>query len=98
MRPLEKSLEKLDDVRKKKLSEMIGSSGGGSTAVSSSGLFSLLFGFSLVLHSLVVLFVFSSYFSIYFLLQFQFILQEEVYLSQRLVPIVVKDKCLLKLV
>lgn len=36
MRPLEKSLEKLDDVRKKKLSEMIGGSGGGSTAVSSS--------------------------------------------------------------
>lgn len=28
MRPLERSLEKLDDVRKKKLSEMIGSSGG----------------------------------------------------------------------
>jgi len=28
MRPLESSLEKLDDVRKKKLSEMIGSSGG----------------------------------------------------------------------
>ncbi|XP_028063310.1 protein MOR1-like [Camellia sinensis] len=30
MRPLEKSLEKLDDVRKKKLSEMIGGSGAGS--------------------------------------------------------------------
>ncbi|XP_022036003.1 protein MOR1 [Helianthus annuus] len=29
MRPLEKSLEKLDDVRRKKLSEMIGVSGGG---------------------------------------------------------------------
>ncbi|KAJ4976564.1 hypothetical protein NE237_001670 [Protea cynaroides] len=29
MRPLEKSLEKLDDVRKKKLSDMIASSGGG---------------------------------------------------------------------
>ncbi|KAL7243615.1 hypothetical protein ACSBR1_015923 [Camellia fascicularis] len=30
MRPLEKSLEKLDDIRKKKLSEMIGGSGAGS--------------------------------------------------------------------
>ncbi|CAL5437365.1 unnamed protein product [Camellia sinensis] len=30
MRPLEKSLEKLDDVRKKKLSEMIRGSGAGS--------------------------------------------------------------------
>ncbi|GMP50095.1 hypothetical protein CsSME_00016844 [Camellia sinensis var. sinensis] len=30
MRPLEKSLEKLDDVRKKKLSEMIEGSGAGS--------------------------------------------------------------------
>uniref|UniRef100_A0A5B7AKF7 Protein MOR1 n=1 Tax=Davidia involucrata TaxID=16924 RepID=A0A5B7AKF7_DAVIN len=29
MRPLEKSIEKLDDVRRKKLSEMIGGSGGG---------------------------------------------------------------------
>ncbi|KAK4711224.1 hypothetical protein R3W88_005737 [Solanum pinnatisectum] len=43
MRPLEKSLEKLDDVRKKKLSEMIGGSDGGppatftSAAVPSSG-------------------------------------------------------------
>ncbi|KAL3522236.1 hypothetical protein ACH5RR_015070, partial [Cinchona calisaya] len=36
MRPLEKSLEKLDDVRKKKLSEMIGGSGGGQTTSSSS--------------------------------------------------------------
>ncbi|KAL2473261.1 Protein MOR1 [Forsythia ovata] len=34
MRPLEKSLEKLDDVRKKKLSEMIGGSGGGQSTVS----------------------------------------------------------------
>ncbi|KAI5657025.1 hypothetical protein M9H77_25818 [Catharanthus roseus] len=34
MRPLEKSLEKLDDVRKKKLSEMIGGTGGSSTSVS----------------------------------------------------------------
>ncbi|XP_071930544.1 protein MOR1-like isoform X1 [Coffea arabica] len=36
MRPLEKSLEKLDDVRKKKLTEMIGGSGGGPAVVSSS--------------------------------------------------------------
>ncbi|KAG1338209.1 protein MOR1 [Cocos nucifera] len=35
MKPLEKSLEKLDDVRKKKLSEIIGTTGGG--AVTSSG-------------------------------------------------------------
>ncbi|KAJ0975552.1 hypothetical protein J5N97_017517 [Dioscorea zingiberensis] len=32
MRPLERSLEKLDDVRKKKLSEMIGSSSGGTVS------------------------------------------------------------------
>lgn len=38
MRPLEKSLEKLDDVRKKKLSEMIGGSGGDPASTSSSGL------------------------------------------------------------
>lgn len=38
MRPLEKSLEKLDDVRKKKLSEMIGvSEGGPSVTVPSAG-------------------------------------------------------------
>ncbi|KAL8235581.1 hypothetical protein R6Q59_016662 [Mikania micrantha] len=42
MRPLEKSLEKLDDVRRKKLSEMIGGSGGSAltmagSAVPSSG-------------------------------------------------------------
>lgn len=43
MRPLERSLEKLDDVRKKKLSEMIGSSGGavptgaGAATVQASG-------------------------------------------------------------
>nr|XP_016493302.1 PREDICTED: LOW QUALITY PROTEIN: protein MOR1-like [Nicotiana tabacum] len=37
MRPLEKSLEKLDDVRKKKLSEMIGGSGGDPVSTSSSG-------------------------------------------------------------
>ncbi|KAL5842723.1 hypothetical protein ACOSQ3_013326 [Xanthoceras sorbifolium] len=37
MRPLERSLEKLDDVRRKKLSEMItGSGGGASTAASSA--------------------------------------------------------------
>ncbi|XP_062104816.1 protein MOR1-like [Humulus lupulus] len=37
MRPLERSLEKLDDVRRKKLSEMIsGSEGGTSTNTSSS--------------------------------------------------------------
>jgi cytoskeleton-associated protein 5 len=38
MRPLERSLEKLDDVRKKKLSEMIAGSGGGDQAGTSSGL------------------------------------------------------------
>ena len=38
MRPLERSLEKLDDVRRKKLAEMIGNSGGGVTAGTSSGL------------------------------------------------------------
>ncbi|KAH7857794.1 hypothetical protein Vadar_016518 [Vaccinium darrowii] len=38
MRPLEKSLEKLDDVRKKKLSEMIGSSGTGPVGTSSATL------------------------------------------------------------
>ncbi|KAJ8549599.1 hypothetical protein K7X08_033306 [Anisodus acutangulus] len=37
MRPLEKSLEKLDDVRKKKLSEMIGGSDGGPPAAFNSG-------------------------------------------------------------
>ncbi|KAJ9565978.1 hypothetical protein OSB04_001944 [Centaurea solstitialis] len=36
MRPLEKSLEKLDDVRRKKLSEMIGGSGGGTSTVAGS--------------------------------------------------------------
>lgn len=35
MRPLERSLEKLDDVRKKKLSEMIGGSEGGPTGAGS---------------------------------------------------------------
>ncbi|XP_019170142.1 PREDICTED: protein MOR1-like [Ipomoea nil] len=33
MRPLEKSIEKLDDIRKKKLSEMIAGSGGGESTV-----------------------------------------------------------------
>lgn len=41
MRPLERSLEKLDDVRKKKLSEMIAGSGGGDQAGTSSGLWTL---------------------------------------------------------
>lgn len=41
MRPLERSLEKLDDVRKKKLSEMIAGSGGGDSAGTSSGLWTL---------------------------------------------------------
>lgn len=36
MRPLEKSLEKLDEVRRKKLSEMIGVSGGGASTVAGS--------------------------------------------------------------
>lgn len=43
MRPLERSLEKLDDVRRKKLSEMISSSEGGVSACSSSGLFPFFF-------------------------------------------------------
>lgn len=38
MRPLERSLEKLDDVRKKKLSEMIGGSGSGVTSGTNSGI------------------------------------------------------------
>ncbi|KAI3709297.1 hypothetical protein L2E82_39057 [Cichorium intybus] len=38
MRPLEKSLEKLDDVRRKKLSEMIGISGGGASTVGASAI------------------------------------------------------------
>lgn len=37
MKPLERSLEKLDDVRKKKLSDMIGSSSPGAVAAPSSG-------------------------------------------------------------
>ncbi|KAG6755568.1 hypothetical protein POTOM_041399 [Populus tomentosa] len=37
MRPLERSLEKLDDVRRKKLSEMIAGSGEGVAAVATSG-------------------------------------------------------------
>ncbi|XP_057847026.2 protein MOR1 isoform X2 [Cryptomeria japonica] len=36
MRPLERSLEKLDEVRKKKLSEMIGTSGSGQVTVATS--------------------------------------------------------------
>ncbi|KAI3709962.1 hypothetical protein L2E82_39732 [Cichorium intybus] len=38
MRPLEKSLEKLDDVRRKKLSEMIGISGGGAPTAGGSAI------------------------------------------------------------
>lgn len=38
MRPLERSLEKLDDVRRKKLSEMIMGSEGGTSTAASSGL------------------------------------------------------------
>lgn len=41
MRPLEKSLEKLDDVRKKKLSELIGT--GDPSSVPTSGLESNIF-------------------------------------------------------
>lgn len=37
MRPLERSLEKLDDVRRKKLNEMIGGMGSGPPAGGSSG-------------------------------------------------------------
>ncbi|RWW13451.1 hypothetical protein BHE74_00009171 [Ensete ventricosum] len=43
MRPLERSLEKLDDVRKKKLSDMIGSSGGAEASTSGSGVKILLY-------------------------------------------------------
>ena len=42
MRPLERSLEKLDDVRRKKLSEMIMGSEGGASTTASSGSFSFL--------------------------------------------------------
>jgi cytoskeleton-associated protein 5 len=38
MRPLERSLEKLDDVRRKKLSEMITGLEGGAPTAASSGL------------------------------------------------------------
>lgn len=38
MRPLERSLEKLDDVRRKKLNDMIGGSGSGPPVSGSSGL------------------------------------------------------------
>ena len=38
MRPLERSLEKLDDVRRKKLNDMIGSSESGPSGGGSSGL------------------------------------------------------------
>lgn len=37
MRPLEKSLEKLDDVRQKKLSEMIAGSTGDASSVPNTG-------------------------------------------------------------
>lgn len=43
MRPLERLLEKLDDVRRKKLSEMIGGSGGGTSTSTSSGLWKFHF-------------------------------------------------------
>ena len=43
MRPLEKSLEKLDDVRKKKLSEMIGGSGAGPVSTSSGSNYSIFY-------------------------------------------------------
>lgn len=83
MRPLEKSLEKLDDVRKKKLSEMIGGTGGSSTSVSGSGFFFVIFS-HLISHVLGVLsFSLSTDFSIDFVLQFQFILWAVVYLPQR---------------
>ena len=38
MRPLERSLEKLDDVRRKKLNDMIGGPGSGPSASASAGL------------------------------------------------------------
>ena len=38
MRPLERSLEKLDDVRRKKLNDMIGGPGSGPPASGNSGL------------------------------------------------------------
>lgn len=58
MRPLERSLEKLDDVRRKKLSEMIASSGGES-AGTSSGLWTSIPHIRYAEHQ--VLYVFSSH-------------------------------------
>lgn len=43
MRPLERSLEKLDDVRKKKLSEMIGIPGEVPSSCTGSGLRPVIF-------------------------------------------------------
>lgn len=93
MRPLEKSLEKLDDVRKKKLSEMIAGSGGVSTAVSSSDLLSFFIHSSMpwsAIYLIIFILISSLHISIDFPLQFLLILQEEVCLTQRLVSIMLK--------
>lgn len=93
MRPLEKSLEKLDDVRRKKLSEMIAGSGGVSTAVSSSGLLSFFIHSSMpwsAIYLIIFILISSLHISIDFPLQFLLILQEEVCLTQRLVSIMLK--------
>lgn len=45
MRPLERSLEKLDDVRRKKLSEMISGSEGGTSASTGSGQYLFIYLF-----------------------------------------------------
>ena len=56
MRPLERSLEKLDDVRRKKLSEMIAGSGDGVPAVASSGVHT--FFMSMIIKSLALSFLY----------------------------------------
>ena len=55
MRPLERSIEKLDDVRRKKLSEMISGSEAGTSTSTTSGLFCLFtYFFNFVLDVLMV--------------------------------------------
>ena len=61
MRPLERSLEKLDDVRRKKLAEMIGNSGGGVTTSTSSGLKNFPYSSSTIDFFFFFLYLFFSY-------------------------------------
>lgn len=61
MRPLERSLEKLDDVRRKKLAEMIGNSGGGVTTGTSSGLKNFPYSSSTIDFFFFFLYLFFSY-------------------------------------